>query len=235
MNATTDLDAGTAAGAAVLDDCWNRIGVRGDGSCPELPRHAHCRNCPVFAAAAAALLDAPLPAHYRQDWARHFAASAAVATTDTETALVFRIGEEWLALPVTLFAEVVPLRPIHPLALRGEQVLRGLVNVRGELLPCVSLGNLLGIQGQTRGGQRARDTSFERMLVLRGEDGRYVFPVREVAGIVRFDPAALGAAPATLAGALARHTRAMLSWGERSVGCLDGALLLGALRRQLGT
>ncbi len=36
-----------------IDDCWNRIGVRGDGSCPELKRHIHCRNCPVYSAAAA--------------------------------------------------------------------------------------------------------------------------------------------------------------------------------------
>ena len=44
-----------------LDDCWNRIGVRGDASCPELARHVHCHNCPVHAAAALALLDREPP------------------------------------------------------------------------------------------------------------------------------------------------------------------------------
>ena len=39
---------------AGLNDCWNKIGVRGDGSCPELARHVHCRNCPVYSASAAA-------------------------------------------------------------------------------------------------------------------------------------------------------------------------------------
>src|SRR5258706_152676 len=33
-----------------IDACWNRIGVRGDGSCPELARHVHCRHCPAFGA-----------------------------------------------------------------------------------------------------------------------------------------------------------------------------------------
>ncbi len=37
-----------------VDDCWNRIGVRGDRSCPKLAEHIHCRNCPVHAAAASA-------------------------------------------------------------------------------------------------------------------------------------------------------------------------------------
>ncbi len=29
-------------------DCWNRIGVSGDRSCPELATVVHCHNCPVF-------------------------------------------------------------------------------------------------------------------------------------------------------------------------------------------
>ena len=40
-----------------IDDCWNRIGVRGDGSCPRLAGYIHCRNCPVHDAAAARVLD----------------------------------------------------------------------------------------------------------------------------------------------------------------------------------
>ena len=40
-----------------VDDCWNRIGVFGDKSCPRLERHIHCRNCEVYGAAAIALLD----------------------------------------------------------------------------------------------------------------------------------------------------------------------------------
>ena len=38
----------TGRGPDDLDDCWNRIGVRGDRSCPELARVIHCHNCPVF-------------------------------------------------------------------------------------------------------------------------------------------------------------------------------------------
>ena len=38
---------------AIVNDCWNRIGVRGDRSCPELKQYVHCRNCPVYSAGAA--------------------------------------------------------------------------------------------------------------------------------------------------------------------------------------
>ena len=38
--------------ALAIDDCWNRIGIYGDKSCPVLPEHIHCRNCSVYSAAA---------------------------------------------------------------------------------------------------------------------------------------------------------------------------------------
>jgi Magnesium chelatase, subunit ChlI len=37
-------------------DCWNQIGVFGDGTCPELAKVIHCRNCPVYAAGGRSLL-----------------------------------------------------------------------------------------------------------------------------------------------------------------------------------
>ena len=43
--------------AQAIDDCWNRIGIHGDKSCPLLSEHIHCRNCAVYSAAATRLLD----------------------------------------------------------------------------------------------------------------------------------------------------------------------------------
>ena len=42
-------------------DCWNRIGVNGDRSCPELTSFVHCRNCPVFARPRGRSSTAPRP------------------------------------------------------------------------------------------------------------------------------------------------------------------------------
>ncbi len=58
MSEVRDLNATAASHpGAPIDDCWNRIGVRGDGSCPRLAGYIHCRNCPVHDAAAARVLD----------------------------------------------------------------------------------------------------------------------------------------------------------------------------------
>ena len=58
MNGTSQTAVNSAA--AMIADCWNKIGVRGDGSCPELEKHIHCRNCPTYTAAASMLLDRDL-------------------------------------------------------------------------------------------------------------------------------------------------------------------------------
>src|SRR3954454_6216435 len=55
------------------DACWQNIGVYGEGSCRELQKFVHCRNCPVYSHAALRLLERPLPEHYRADWTAHFA------------------------------------------------------------------------------------------------------------------------------------------------------------------
>ena len=81
------------------EQCWNRIGVRGDRSCPELLKFTHCNNCPVFAAAGRRFLDAPSPAGYLDEWTTRLAARDDTREGDESSVLVFRLGDEWLALP----------------------------------------------------------------------------------------------------------------------------------------
>src|SRR5271170_5539994 len=131
------------AGVAVVE-CWNRIGVHGDGSCPELTQHIHCHNCPTYSAAAARLLDRDVPPGHLEGWTRHFAEPTEVEAKDTLSAFMFRIGADWLAVPAGVADEVAESRAVHSVPHRSGIVL-GLVNVRGELLVCVSLARLLGI------------------------------------------------------------------------------------------
>lgn len=222
--------------ATTVNDCWNRIGVRGDGSCPELKQHVHCRNCPVFAAAAALQLDAALPGDHLATWTRHVAQAQQTQATGTESVLLFRLGAEWLALPTALFDEVTERRPVHSLPHRGGGIVLGLVNVRGELLVCVSLGALLGLleaaPTEPASGER---TVHARMLVLRHENTRVVFPVDEVQGIHRFNPRDAREPPASVARAPVTYARAVLPWRDQTVGLLDAGLVGYTLQRRLSS
>jgi chemotaxis-related protein WspD len=218
---------------AAIDRCWSRIGVRGDGSCPLLLQHVHCRNCPTHAAAAAALLDRKGPSDYLAECSRHVAQAIPVRQADADSAVVFRIGAEWLALPTPVLREVVALRAIHALPNRRDGVVQGVANVRGELLVCVSIAAVLGLAHATGAGLGRQGAALRRLVVL-GLDGRGLgFVVDDIHGIHRFDPCTLTPVPATVAQAAASYSRAVLPWRDHAIGLLDEQLLFHTLRRSL--
>ncbi|SQF90010.1 CheW-like domain protein [Pseudomonas fluorescens] len=108
---TAGLDL-TLADTQAIDDCWNRIGIHGDKSCPLLPEHIHCRNCSVYSAAATRLLDRYA---LQQDDQRPQAAAEVESDVVTRSLLMFRLGEEWLGIATRCLVEVAPLQPIHSL------------------------------------------------------------------------------------------------------------------------
>lgn len=228
-------DGLNGAGRPAFDDCWNRIGVRGDSSCPELRHHVHCRNCPVYSAAAVSLLDTELPEGHLSEWTGHIAREQLAAPADTQSVVLFRIGAEWLALPTAMFKEIADLRSIHSIPHRRNGVVLGLVNVRGELLVCLSLRQLLGVQAQAAPRRERQRIQEERLLVIESEGSRCACPVDEVHGIVRFAAGELGEVPATIAKAAATYVKAVLPWQDKAVGLLDQALLFHTFNRSLSS
>ena len=214
-----------------IDDCWNRIGVRGDASCPELIQWVHCRNCPVYSASAADLLQREAPLDYLADRSRHFAQSVDDRQSQTQSAIVFRVESEWFALSTLAFDEVADQRPIHSLPHRRGGGVLGLVNVRGELLICLSLAKIMGLEEAASAGPAKERLGRRRLIILRHAEGRLAFPVDEVQSIHSYDPADLGAVPATVARAAASYTAGLMTWSGRVVGCLDGPRILEALNR----
>jgi len=213
-----------------IDPCWNRIGVSGNGSCPELATHVHCRNCPVFCSAGRELLDCQAPEEYVSEWTNFLAQEKEDLSAGKESAVIFRLGPEWLALPVQLFKEVTPVRVIHRLPHRSNSILLGIVNIRGEIRLCVSLKGVLGIDDEPEepdGGSRI----YKRMAVVEKERDHWVIPIDEIHGIHRYNHAELRKVPVTIAKAAVKFTSGMLPWQGKSVGFLDDELLFYSLRR----
>jgi chemotaxis-related protein WspD len=223
--------ASQGVSATEIDTCWHRIGVYGNGQCPELKEFIHCRNCPVYSAAAQQLLDRPLPEEYRREWTAHFARNENFAPPVKTSAVLFRINAEWLALPAQAFQEVAERRPVHSLPHRRLGIVLGLANIRGELLICVGLAKLLGLE-KIEPPQKGQ-TASERLLVANWEGARLVFPVDEVHGIHRFQASELREPPATVSKANASYTQGIFFWREKPVGFLEPASLFSALNRSL--
>jgi len=221
-----------ADGEQPLDDCWNRIGVRGDKSCPKLVEHVHCRNCPVYAAAAIRLLDRyALQRDEPAEGEAELQAQPVAVAGASRSLLVFRLGEEWLGLATRTLVEVAPLAPIHALPHQRSRALLGVANVRGALVACLSLVELLGLDATAAPAVAGRVAP--RMLIIGGAGGSVVVPVDEVDGIYGFDFGLLAAAEASNPLAAAKCSRGVLRWRGRSVRLLDDEQLLLSVTRSL--
>jgi chemotaxis-related protein WspD len=219
------LQTGDAAMSIQIDDCWNRIGVRGDSTCPKLQDYFRCLNCPTYAAGASALLDRPMSAEdLISDWGQ---GAQSLARRETAvSALIFRAGVEWLALPTDAIIEVAEQRTIHTLPHQTNRAILGLSNVRGSLLLCVSLTQMLG-------AERGEAAAIQRLLVVGHQGQTLVFPVDEVLGVQRYTEAELQTVPSTVAQSHTTYTQAMIVSKDKKIGLLDCNLLFYALNRSL--
>lgn len=207
-----------------VDDCWNRIGVFGDKRCPQLERHIHCRNCEVYGAAAIALLDRYGSALERGD--DDYAQSGTEEVQGAQRSLlIFRLGEQWLAIATRCLAEVMPVSPIHVLPHRNSRGLLGVTNVRGTLVACLSLAELLDLDTQ-QDARRGERRVIPRMLILESDSGPLVTPVDEVSGIQRIPVARISSAKHDDKRAISRFTAGVLQWQEQSITLLDDEQLL---------
>lgn len=174
-------------------------------------------------ALAARLLDREPPSGYRAEWAAYLAKPAARADVTTDSVLVFRTGGEWLGLLAGWVHEIAPPRPVHSLPHRRTNVLAGLVNIRGELLPCVALEGALGLPASDK------RPSARRLCVAGPDARRLVILVDEVHGLLRYDAAKRLAAPGQLP-----HVRHLLDWKDgRTIGLLEADAVWAVLERSL--
>lgn len=224
------------------NNCWKVIGVWGDGKqrCPELERVIHCRNCEVFTQAGRNLLERELPPEYMQEWTQVLAGKKDMHAAGTLSVLIFRVEQEWLALPSLLFAEVIEQAKIHRLPHRPNPVLLGVANVHGEVQLCVSLQALLGIERASKQfaaeNGKTRESGHhlpKRMLVVDKEDERWVFPVSEIYGIQRIYPSQLAPPPVTVSKSGAGFSKGIFHWKDNHVALLDEDSIFYKLTRSV--
>lgn len=143
---------------------------------------------------------------------------------ETESAFIFRVHNEWFAMPTRACERTVDKCIVHSVPHRRGGVLLGIGSVEGDLLPVISLAVLLAV----RGTGVADGTG--RVLLMSWKQRRFAAPVDEIHGVHRYHPDDLLPLPATLSGDAA-FTVGLLSWHNRNVGVLDpGRVLEGVLR-----
>ncbi|MDJ0661404.1 MAG: chemotaxis protein CheW [Crocosphaera sp.] len=229
--------------------CWNDIGVSGDSSCPELKTVIHCRNCPVYRGAGRTLLQRNAPEGYVEEWTDILAQDwqqAAKAdkkgsglvkkenvTDEIIGLIIFRVSQEWLALPAWVVKEITHIHPIHTLPHRSNHVFAGIVNIRGEILMCILLRNLLSLPHAdlNNKNENFQDSSsivpvvYQRMIVIEIQSNRWVFPVDEILGVYRFSSRQLQDTPVVISKTPDTYTKKILTVEGKNINYLDYELV----------
>jgi chemotaxis-related protein WspD len=215
-----------------IDDCWNRIGVKGDHSCPKLADLVHCHNCPLFAEAARALLDRPPPEGYLEEATLLLGESGAAQKAAEElSVVVFEVEEELLAIDTKTVVEVTEPRQVHRMPHRTGRVFSGLVNVHGQLELCASLQGLLQIAKSFPASGDV--TRRPRMLLVEHGGPRWVFGVDAMHGVQRFARTELLEVPAATLHNAGAFVKQLLRWESRHIGLLDVEKTFSALEKTI--
>jgi chemotaxis signal transduction protein len=142
--------------------------------------------------------------------------------------LLFRIGEESAAIPAKQLRRVTPLARPSPIPHRSSRVLRGICNIRGEIVLCADLHRLLGLPDRAAAtAPQEASADPRRMVVIGPPDNSWAFEVEALLGVENVDPASFRAPPVTVEYSLGHFTLGVTEIGGRCVTILDGERLLG--------
>lgn len=179
------------------------------------------------------LLHREAPSGYLDEWNQALAEMRDEEIEETISVLVFRLYDEWLALPTSAFAEVIDRRPVHRIPHRSNQTLLGLTNVRGTLNLCFSLAHMLGIQPLAADGRSMSRRAYQRFVVIKQEGDHWVFPAEEVFGIHPLPEEKMEEAPVTVAISRQPFTKSIFRFRGRTIGLLDEELIFYKLTKDV--
>ncbi|MCX5806503.1 MAG: chemotaxis protein CheW [Proteobacteria bacterium] len=216
-----------------LLQCWKQIGVFGDFSCPKLVDIVHCRNCDEYNKTGRTLFDREVSEEFLEEWTKNLTGIKETEALDTISVIIMRIKNEWLALKTIFLQETTNLRVLHHVPFKTNNVFKGIVNINGELLLCISLADLLEYTLEEEKGED-NTAVYKRMVVINKDGERYVFPVDEVLGIYRIPSSDLKEPPVTLSKSPMTLVEGIFNLNEKKVGLLGEDKLIHALKRSLG-
>lgn len=181
--------------AQMINYCWRKIGVyAGDHSCTRLREVVHCRNCDVFSAAARSVMLREV-----DQLDDDFISVPEIATV-VRSALLLRIGNLRIGLPVASIIEIAADAPLRRVPHRTGRAVAGLTNVRGQLHLTLVPERLFGIETIASAAQAEPEKHARPRIVLMSAKVGAPLAMRadNVLGVHGFAHSALGPIPESL-------------------------------------
>jgi len=192
-------------------------------------------SIPSDEAAAASLFERRPSDDYINERTALFSRGKQASSKGQETAIViFRLHQEWLALPAMVIAEIIDMRVIRKIPHRTDGILLGMTTLRGQLQLCISLHHLLEVDEGEEIKKAYGLAAAQRMIAIEKEKIRWVFPVDEIFGVFHCNKQQFENVPVTISKSKANFLKDVFKWEGRSIGLIDENLLFYTLQRKIG-
>lgn len=163
------------------------------------------------------LLDRELTAEQLDENTRRVERPAVAESRQAGRVLVFRLRSEALAVPAGDVDRVTRVAKVHHVPHRSNRIVRGIVNIGGELQLCGSLANLLDL---SRPVDEPSDHQQQRMIVLGRGRNRWAFSADRVEGVATVALDDGRSPPVTVQYARDGYVETVVSLGEQRAALL---------------
>ena len=181
-------------------------------------------------ASAVELLKRPPSRQYIEQWVNLLREPPLAPEQGKElTLLIFLLKREAFALPLEICKMIAEPRPLHAIPHKTNPVLRGLINIDGQIKICCRLEELLELTSED---ERKRGFS-ELYVVVEREKKTWVFSADEVLGIVSCNKKEIENVPVNLVKSSTNYLKGIFYWEKRHVAILDDELILQSIKRSL--
>lgn len=191
----------------------------------------HCHNCSKYAVAGRTLLDREIPDESIAEWQASYQLEKAATVQSSESIITFKLGKEWLAIPVKVLDEITHIKPIHTIPHQKSRAVKGLVNIRGILTICFDLGILLNITNAKN--CENQHNANRRLLIINAHSKKYAILVNEATHTSRYTPENLSQTPATLKKDSSNIITGVLQQGNKKVAIIDPELMFAKMEHHL--
>jgi len=214
-----------------VDDCWNTMGVWRTGTtvCPKLEEVIHCRNCTSYINSGLQLLNRHYPDGYCNENTETYKQEIEASDSDSESLIIFRIANDWYAMPTGIFVEIDTYKAAHNIPHNQNNFIEGLVNIRGELELCISLSALLEINNLPES-----EEAKSRLIIIKLDSGKYAIKTEQILGVNKIRSDTINQPPASITHTSERMITGIFEYDGKHIGIIDDQLLdnrLGVLRQ----
>lgn len=136
-----------------------------------------------------------------------------------EQLVTFGLGSEEFGIDIMLVQEIIRIPPITRVP-KAPSYVEGVINLRGNVIPVVSLRNRFGME-------QAEETDLSRIIVLQVHNKVFGIRVDAVTEVLRLDTDSIEPPPPVALGMDSHYIRGVGKIGERLLILLDLDQIMG--------